>query len=57
MGKKYRSAWTDHPLYVGTKQQMQKFMESRGTRFSETHKIKKVPFIKGGRNRYGIYRR
>lgn len=57
---RYISRWFDESLYVGTKLQMQKFFEERKktTKWSaKTHIIKKIPRIKGGRAKYGIYRK
>jgi len=55
--KRYKSRWLDQPLYVGTKTEMEGFMKSRGKSFSKTHSVKKIPTIKGGHNKYGVYRK
>ena len=54
---RYRYPMCDYPLYVGTRIQMESFMNNRGPRFRETHVVKKIPWIRVGKNRYGIYRK
>jgi len=54
--KRYKYPMCDYPLYIGTKEEMEKHLKN-SSMTDETHKVKKIPWIRGGRNKYGIYRK